>query len=165
MTDAERLQRAYDYAAEKHKGQFRKGGEPYITHPEAVSCLLKEKGYGTDVQIAGLFHDLLEDTDASEAEIEALGGKAVLQAVRLLTKQPGYVMAEYMAGIRANPMAKVVKAADRLHNLRCAVVCSEAFKRKYILESIDWYLDLDPEIPNAVRALVESMEHPITIAI
>lgn len=161
MMVEERLSQAREFAAQKHDGQYRIGGEPYIIHPEAVAELLRERGYDVLYQITGLFHDLLEDTDASEEEIEAIGGSAVLEAVKLLTKQKGYVMADYMAGIRQNPIARAVKAADRLHNLRCAVDCSEDFKRKYILESIDWYLDLDPEIPRAVHALSETMEHPI----
>ena len=158
MTDQERYQRAYDYAAKKHAEQYRIGGEPYITHPEAVAEALREQGYGIDYQIAGLFHDLLEDTDASESEIEALGGRAVLEAVQLLTKKPGYVMAEYIAGIKKNPMARAVKAADRLHNLRSAAVCSESFKRKYIKESTDWYLDFSPEIEAAVRELAKTLK-------
>lgn len=152
---------ALAFAEKKHRTQVRIGGAPYITHPIAVAGILRDWGYHLEYQIAGLFHDLLEDTDASEQEIQAIGGAAVLQAVKLLTKQKGYIMADYVSGIKANPMARAVKAADRLHNLRCAVVASEDFKRRYIRESVDWYLDLSPEIPPAVKALAESMETPL----
>ena len=155
-----RFKKALEYAAAKHKGQYRKGGEAYITHPEAVARILRDKGFDEDYQIAGLFHDLLEDTDASEEEIEALGGPEVLEAVKLLTKQKGYVMADYIHGIKANPMAAAVKAADRLHNLQSAVIADEAFKRKYILESINWYLDFSPEIPAAVKKLADTLKSP-----
>jgi len=161
MNDKKRLQAAEEFAAKKHAGQFRIGGKPYITHPMEVAQLLKEQGYDTDHQIAGLFHDLLEDTDAKEEEIEAIGGAKVLHAVKLLTKEPGYIMEEYVGNIKQDPMAKAVKAADRLHNLRCAVVAGEDFKRKYVLESLDWYMDLSPEIPKAVKALAQSMENPM----
>ena len=67
-------------------------------HPLAVSEIVRNQGYGMDYQITALFHDLLEDTDATEEEIFDLGGARVLEAVRLLTKQEGYVMAEYVAG-------------------------------------------------------------------
>ena len=87
MTDEERYKAALRFATEKHSGQYRKGGEPYVTHPIAVSEMLKEKGYGIDYLIAGLFHDMLEDTSATEAEIEALGGAKVLEAVKLLTEK------------------------------------------------------------------------------
>ena len=87
-----------------------------------------------------------------------MGGTDALTAVKLLTKQEGYVMSEYIAGIKNNPMASAVKAADRLHNLRSAVTAHEAFKRKYISESINWHLDFSPEIPAAVKALADTME-------
>lgn len=114
-----------------------------------------------DYQIAGLFHDLLEDTDATAEEILTLGGEQVLEAVKRLTKQKGYVMADYVAGIRENPMAMAVKGADRLHNLRCAIVADEDFKRRYVLETLDWYMDFHPEIPAAVKALAQSMSTPV----
>ena len=156
----ERYEAALELASRKHAGQTRIGGDPYITHPMAAAGIVRSWGCGIDYQIAALFHDLLEDTDASEEEIEAIGGRDVLTAVRLLTKQPGYVMAEYVASIRQNPIARTVKAADRLHNLRCAVVAPTAFKRRYIIESLEWYLDFCPEIPEAVRALAESIDPP-----
>ena len=70
-------------------------------------------------------------------------------------------MAEYVAAIKANPVARAVKAANRLHNLRCAVAADEDFKRRYVLESVGWYPDLSPEPPPAVKALAESMETPL----
>ncbi len=162
MTDEERYSKALAFATDKHNGQFRKGGEPYITHPIAVAEMMREKSFGIDYQITGLFHDLLEDTDASESEIEALGGEKVLEAVKLLTKHKGYVMSEYVSAIKANPIAFAVKGADRLHNLQSAVVASEDFKRRYILESIDWYLDFSPDIPKAVKALAQTLSAPMT---
>ena len=161
MTDESKYEAALRFAKLKHSGQFRKSGEPYVTHPIAVAEMLKEKGYGMDYLITGLFHDLLEDTDAKEEEIEALGGKAVLKAVKLLTKQKDYVMEEYVSGIKSDPIAFAVKSADRLHNLQSAFVASEDFRRRYILETIDWYMDFSPEIPLAVRALALSLSSPM----
>ena len=161
MTDEERYDNALRFAAEKHKGQFRIGGDEYITHPMAVAEIVKRQGYGIDVQIAALFHDLLEDTDATEGEILKVGNEEILKAVKLLTKQKGYDMAEYVAGIRQNEMAFAVKAADRLHNLRCALVTDTEFKRKYIFETVDWYLNFSPEIPKAVKKLAESLDTPL----
>lgn len=161
MTDEERYDNALRFAAEKHKGQFRIGGAEYITHPMAVAEIVRQNGYGIDVQIAALFHDLLEDTDATENEILALSNENVLEAVKLLTKQKGYVMESYVSAIRKNEMAFSVKGADRLHNLRCAFECDEDFKRRYILETVDWYLDFSPEIPKAVKKLAQSLDKPI----
>ena len=153
MTQQQRYEAALAYATRMHAGQVRKGGAPYITHPMAVAEIVRAWGLGEAYVLTALFHDLLEDTAAEEAEIEALAGAEVLAAVRLLTKQPGYVMADYMAAIRANPVAKAVKAADRLHNLRCAPEADEAFRRRYIAESRAWFMDMCPEIPEAVTAL------------
>ena len=161
MSSSQRLQLALEFATKKHKGQQRIGGADYITHPIAVCEIVKNQGYGEDYQITALFHDLLEDTDATEQEILQFGNEDILTAVKLLTKQKGYVMAEYIGAIKNNEMAFVVKAADRLHNLECAVITGVEFKRKYILETIDWYLDFSPEIKRAVKRLVESLDHPI----
>ena len=127
----------------------------------AVAEIVREKGFGTDTQIAALFHDLLEDTDATEEDILSYGNEDILFAVKLLTKQKGYVMADYVAAIRKNAMAFAVKGADRLHNLRCALVCDTDFKRRYIFETVDWYLDFAPEIPAAVKRLAKSLDKPI----
>lgn len=161
MTDEERYDNALKFATLKHKGQIRIGGDEYITHPMAVAEIVRQNGYGIDVQIAALFHDLLEDTDAKESEILFYGNEEILKAVKLLTKQKGYNMAEYVAGIRQNETAFAVKAADRLHNLRCALVTDTEFKRKYIFETVDWYLDFSPEIPKAVKKLAESLDTPL----
>ena len=150
--------RALDLAARKHAGQTRIGGLPYITHPISVARIVWENGGGMDAVVVALFHDLLEDTDVTEEEIFDIGGGSVLEAVRLLTKHKGYVMADYVGSIRKNPVAFAVKGADRLHNLQCAVCTNDSFKRRYILESVDWYMDFMPAIPLAVKNLAESMD-------
>jgi len=161
MTDNTRLNQALAFATEKHKGQFRIGGEEYISHPIEVSNIVREKGYNEDYQIAALFHDLLEDTDATEEEIIKYGNEEILQAVKLMTKEKGYVMADYIAGIRNNPMAFAVKAADRLHNLQSAFVANEKFKIRYIIETVEWYLDFSKHIQIAVKKLAESLQKPL----
>ena len=152
---------ALEFATKKHQGQFRVGGVPYITHPVAVAEYLKNKNFPIEYQITGLFHDLLEDTDATEEEILNLGGEEVLKAVKLLTKKPGFVMEEYIANIKTNKIAKEVKIADRIHNLLCAPVCSEQFKRRYILESIDYYMDMSEEIGVALKKLIATLSAPL----
>ena len=158
MSYSERVQQALKFATEKHNGQKRIGGHDYITHPIAVCDMVKSQGYGEDYQIAALFHDLLEDTNATEQEILAYGNNDVLVAVKLLTKQKGYDMKEYIGAIKNNSIAFVVKGADRLHNLECAVETDEKFKKKYILETMNWYLDFSPEIETAVKRLEESLK-------
>lgn len=161
MANDEKIITALEFAKKKHEGQKRVGGDDYITHPIAVSEIVKKQGYGEDFQIAALFHDLLEDTDATEEEILSYSNERVLEAVKLLTKKKGYVMSEYVAMIKGNEIAFRVKAADRLHNLECALVTDDEFKRKYILETVDWYMDFLPEIKKAVKALAESLHTPL----
>lgn len=148
---------ALAFAAQKHEGQTRRGGIPYITHPVAVAEMMANRGLSEEYVLAGLFHDLLEDTNATEAEILALSSEEVLTAVKLLTKTKGYTMKEYMSGIVSNPIAREVKAADRIHNLSCAHECSEEFRVRYIKESIDWYLELSPEIAPLVVRLIGTL--------
>ena len=161
MCTSDKVKRAIEFATQKHKGQKRRGGEDYISHPIAVYEMVKKQGYGEDYQITALFHDLLEDTDATEKEILEYGSQNVLTAVKLLTKEKGYDMQKYIEGIKSNPIAFVVKSADRLHNLQCAIVTDMEFKRKYILETVDWYLDFSQDIKKAVKKLAESLDIPI----
>ena len=157
----ESVQLALEFAKAKHDGQKRIGGDDYITHPIAVMEIVKNDGFDENYHIAALFHDLLEDTDASEEDILKYGNEEILEAVKLLTKEKGYDMAEYIGAIKQNPIAFAVKAADRLHNLNCAIVTDEDFKRKYILETVDWYMDFSIDIRIAVKRLAESLKTPM----
>ena len=79
--DLEVIQRAYEYADEKHKNQLRKSGELYIIHPLAVAEIVAEIGLDTDAITAALLHDCLEDTDASFEEISRMFGETVANLV------------------------------------------------------------------------------------
>ena len=83
MIDKKRYENALEFAAKKHAGQYRIGGLPYITHPIAVSEIVMENGGDTDAVVTALFHDLLEDTDATEQEILDLGNEKILHSVKL----------------------------------------------------------------------------------
>ena len=161
MEDSESLLLALTFAKEKHKGQKRIGGDEYITHPIAVCEIVKSQGFDERYQITALFHDLLEDTEATEEEILNYSSPEILEAVKLLTKKKGYNMSEYIDSIKKNPIAFAVKAADRLHNLNCAIVTDDEFKRKYILETVDWYMDFSLEIRKSVKRLAESLKTPM----
>lgn len=157
--NVEKIKKAKEFAEKKHFGQTRKDGvTPYIVHPLAVADFLYKRGYGDDYIITALFHDLLEDTDATENEILFLGGEKVLQAVKILTKTPGYVMKDYVSAIKQNPVAYAVKGADRLNNVESATNTSDEFKRRYIEETKDWYLDFLPEIPAAIKKLEKTIK-------
>ena len=84
--DMELIERAVQYADEKHKLQKRKDGSPYIIHPLAVAEIVAEKGLDIDAILGALLHDCIEDTDASHDEIEKLFGQTVAELVEGVTK-------------------------------------------------------------------------------
>ena len=96
-----------------HIGQTDKGGMPYALHP----IHLAEQMETEDEVCAALLHDILEDTDHTEESLRQLGvSEPVLEALRLLTHEPGVPYLEYVTGTRHNPMARKIKQADLLHN-------------------------------------------------
>lgn len=131
-----------EFIRKKHNGQKRKQGTPYYLHPLAVCNILKDRGFSIEYQIAGLFHDLLEDTDTTYDEIKEISNLDIAEAVRLVTKEQGYNMEEYMNRIRNNNIARMVKLADRLHNLSETYLTSKEFQRKYIEETNKWFIKL-----------------------
>ena len=138
-----------EFTKEKHSGQTRKQGTPYYIHPVSVSMILKRKGFPEEYQIAGLFHDLIEDTDATELEILQLSNYQILETVKLLTKYKGYDIKTYIDKIRNNEMARSVKLADKLHNLIDIQNLNDdekksyqRFKIKTLKETERWYVDL-----------------------
>lgn len=105
--------------AENGKPQMRWGKLNYFdNHPYEIYKMIKNAGYGFDYQCAGLCHDLLEDTKADPKIIKELTNERVLEAVKLLTKKEDQSNEEYLAKIDKNDIARVVKACDRLNNMR-----------------------------------------------
>ncbi len=137
-----KLDNYIEYIKEKHKGQTRKQGTPYYMHPLEVSNILHKKGFSIEYQIAGLFHDLLEDTNTTYEELVEISNQEIANAVKLVTKEKGYVMSEYMDRIMKNDMARMVKLADRVHNLSETHLASEKFKEKYVKETEKWFINL-----------------------
>jgi GTP pyrophosphokinase len=126
--DARTLLRAYELAEKCHRGQMRKSGEPYITHPLAVATVLAMVGMDTDTVAAAVLHDTVEDTDLTLHEVAAGFGPGVAALVDGVTKLDGSRWGK--AAAEAETYRKmlvaadddlrvlVIKIADRLHNLR-----------------------------------------------
>lgn len=159
------IEECIEFIKLKHAGQKRIQGTPYYTHPLAVCNMLKAKGFNEEYQVAGLFHDLLEDTDATEEEILRLSNENVLEAVKLLTKKTGYIMSEYIGNISKNEMAKMVKLADRVHNLSETKHTSKSFQKKYIKETQEWFISLaegtafEEELNRILSELIKNFEN------
>ncbi|MCQ2520728.1 MAG: HD domain-containing protein [Lachnospiraceae bacterium] len=155
---AEEFEVAIKYAVDKHAGQTRKNGEPYVLHPIRVATYVRSKGGDLTCQTVALFHDLLEDTSATEEEISEYG-EAVLEAVKLLSKNLNHDMDSYIENILKNPMARLVKEGDRIDNLTDAVTCGDVkFMKKYVAETEQYYLNNFP----AVAPYLEALKNAIT---
>jgi len=140
VQETEQFSKALAFASLKHSSQRRKDNTPYIFHPIRVAMELSDEGYDVRYQIAGLFHDLLEDTDATEEELKNFCDSEMLEAVRLVTKREGQTKEEYFSGILSHPMAKAVKSADRMDNLKdLAKQPSPEFTAKYMKETKEYF--------------------------
>ena len=151
--DLEVIQRAYEYADEKHKNQLRKSGEPYIIHPLAVAGIGAEIGLDTDAITAALLHDCLEDTDASFEEISRMFGETVANLVEGVTKltrvQYSTMEEQQMENLRKMFMAMskdirviLIKIADRLHNTRTLQYQTPAKQISKSMETMEVYAPL-----------------------
>ena len=116
-TDISLIEMAYNIAYEAHKGQVRKSGEPYIIHPLCVAIILAELELDKETIVAGLLHDVVEDTKWTLKELEAEGfPTGVLEAVRLLTREKDVPYMAYIERLSGNQIARKVKLADLEHN-------------------------------------------------
>lgn len=127
--DIELIGRAYDVAAKMHEGQLRKSGEPYLIHPMAVVKILAELGMDEDTLVAGLLHDVVEDTEYTNEQLRQEFGEEVELLVDGVTKI-GSLQYENKEERQAETLRKmflamskdirvlIIKLADRLHNLR-----------------------------------------------
>lgn len=129
--DRNKIQEAYDFAFLMHKNQFRRSGEPYIYHLIEVSYILATLQAGPATIIAGLLHDVVEDTDVTVDEIEEKFGSDVAMLVDSLTKIQRLKLSKIkredfeaedhkkiFLGMAKDVRVIIIKLADRLHNLR-----------------------------------------------
>ena len=125
--DARLLQKAYDAANHWHSGQYRKSGDPYITHPLAVAGLLAELGMDTTTLVAALLHDTIEDTAYTLDQMRVdFGGEVALlvdgvtklDKVKLGDAAKAETIRKMVVAMAKDPRVLVIKLADRLHNMR-----------------------------------------------
>jgi GTP diphosphokinase / guanosine-3',5'-bis(diphosphate) 3'-diphosphatase len=128
-TDRDRLAEAFEVAEAAHRGVQRRSGEPYITHPVAVTALLAEMRLDADALVAGLLHDTVEDTSLTLDAIEERFGVTVRRivegetkisklAVRVYEDEQAENLRQMLLAMISDVRIILVKLADRLHNMR-----------------------------------------------
>ena len=149
--DVDIVDRAYIFSARVHDGQMRLSGEPYLSHPLEVAGILAEMKLDSVSIAAGLLHDVIEDTHATENEIGEMFGRDVLHIVAGVTKLSklpfNSAQAREAESIRKMLLAMaddirviLIKLADRLHNMRTLQYHkSPAKKKKIARETLDIY--------------------------
>ncbi|MBX6354869.1 MAG: bifunctional (p)ppGpp synthetase/guanosine-3',5'-bis(diphosphate) 3'-pyrophosphohydrolase [Micromonosporaceae bacterium] len=137
--DASILRHAYRIAESKHRGQLRKSGEPYITHPLAVAQILAELGMDTTTLVAALLHDTVEDTSYTLQELRRDFGPEVAHLVDGVTKfdkmfygqdAEAETIRKMIVAAGRDVRVLVIKLADRLHNMRTLDARSHASRQR-----------------------------------
>ncbi|MBF84581.1 MAG: guanosine-3',5'-bis(diphosphate) 3'-pyrophosphohydrolase [Acidobacteria bacterium] len=113
------VDKAVEFAFDHHFGQTDKAGANYIFHPKAVAKFVEEMGYGDEYVTVAWLHDVVEDCDVTVDEIREIFGDCIADAVDAVTKRKSgnEKYADYMARVKANPIATVVKLCDYKHNM------------------------------------------------
>lgn len=146
----EQVREAYYFAKHYHQGQFRRSGEPYITHPLAVAYILSEMHIDHQSLMAAILHDTIEDTEATKEDVTAKFGPVVAELVDGVSKI-SQINFESRAIAQAENFRKMilamtqdirvilVKMADRLHNMRTLDVLQPNKRRRIASETLEIY--------------------------
>lgn len=165
--DLENIKRAYRIAEEAHTSQKRSSGEPYIIHPLAVACILVEMGMDSQSVIAGLLHDVVEDTDITLEEVRAEFGAEIALLIDGLTKigkipfssreeQQAENLRKMLMAMAEDIRVIIIKFADRMHNLSTLEYMSPQQQRDKALECLEVYAPIAHRL--GMRAVKEYME-------
>lgn len=148
------IRRAFDYAQEKHSDQKRKSGEPYIIHPRDVAITLADYQVDPNTIIAGLLHDIIEDTDTTYDDIKDMFGEEVADIVEGVTKlqQLHYQNSKVLQQAKNHQkmilaMARdirviLVKLADRLNNMRTLAHLDTEKQERISRETLDIFVPI-----------------------
>ena len=145
-----KVARAYKYSEQCHQGQMRQSGDPYISHPLAVANILADMRMDHESLMAGLLHDVIEDTGVTKGQISRRFGRTVadlVDGVSKLTEIEFETKAEQQAesfqkmtlAMSRDIRVVLVKLADRLHNMRTLGVLSPEKRRRIARETLDIY--------------------------
>jgi guanosine-3',5'-bis(diphosphate) 3'-pyrophosphohydrolase len=148
--DLSRLEEAYHFSDAAHQGQYRKSGEPYISHPAAVAGILSEWQLDAQTLIAALLHDVVEDTDVSKDDISKRFGKPVadlvdgvskLDRIEFQSQQDAQAenFRKMLLAMARDVRVILIKLADRLHNMRTLEAVNPQKRRRVAAETLEIY--------------------------
>ncbi|MGB4592411.1 MAG: bifunctional (p)ppGpp synthetase/guanosine-3',5'-bis(diphosphate) 3'-pyrophosphohydrolase [Coriobacteriia bacterium] len=153
LADVSGLEEAYAFAVEKHAGQLRKSGEPFVNHPVEVAAILAGLNLDTATLQAALLHDVVEDSGVTLKEVRDRFGPEVAILVDGVTKL-GRIKFSSLAEAQSQNMRKMliamakdirvilIKLADRLHNMRTLAALPEEKRRQKAIETMEIYAPL-----------------------
>jgi GTP pyrophosphokinase len=163
------LERAYRFSERSHRGQQRASGEPYLSHPLEVASLLVAFKMDVTTVTAGLLHDVLEDTEATKADLEHEFGKEIAELVDGVTKLGKLAFSsreerqaenfrKMLVAMARDLRVLMIKMADRLHNMRTLDYLAADRGRKVAQETLDIYAPLAHRLGMAkVKAELEDL--------
>lgn len=153
QADMKQIIKAYNFAESAHEGQYRNSGEKFFIHPYNVAMILADLNMDTSTIIAGLLHDVLEDTDVTyETLAEEFGeevanlveGVTKLKKLNYKTKQESQAenLRKMVVAMAKDIRVIIIKLADRLHNMRTLEYMSDEKKKEKALETLEIYAPL-----------------------
>ena len=151
--DVALVERAFAFSEHAHQGQFRKSGEPYITHPLAVASILSQWRLDAQGLAAALLHDVMEDTKVTKTEIESSFGKPVadmvdgvskLDQIEFQTREDAQAESfrKMLLAMAQDVRVILIKLADRLHNMRTLDAMAPTHRKRIARETLDIYAPL-----------------------
>src|SRR5215472_459690 len=175
--DVALVERAFAFSEHAHQGQFRKSGEPYITHPLAVASILSQWRLDAQGLAAALLHDVMEDTSVTKHQIEHSFGKPVADMVDGVSKldqiefqsreeQQAESFRKMLLAMAQDVRVILIKLADRLHNMRTLDVMAAQHRQRIARETLDIYAPIANRL--GLNALYQELQelsfrhlHPI----
>lgn len=150
--EQELLEKAYAFAFKAHEGQKRLSGEPYFIHVFETAKILASLGVDIQTVVAGLLHDVLEDTETTEEELTKEFGETIVFLVKGVTKLGAIKyrghrrhvesLRKFFIAMTNDLRVVVIKFSDRLHNLRTLEFVRKDKRQRIAIESIEVYASL-----------------------
>lgn len=146
----DQVRKAYIFASEAHEGQYRKSGEPYVTHPLAAACILADMHMDHYTLMGALLHDVIEDTPATKTVLEKKFGETVAEIVDGVSKlnkmesqelsreqKQAEDFVKMTMAMSKDIRVILVKLADRMHNMRTLGALSNEKRRRIARETLE----------------------------